>query len=316
MTRMVAWLPIFKVGLGGLSDNELRIQVQVCGGRLSVPKNKTRRAVRYFALLFTILLVACSVSQTSRAQSSINIFGTATPQTPVDTDTNAVTLGMKFWSAQPGTISGIRFYRGAKNSNGYTVKLFSAGGTLVASARTSTDTCAVPCWEQVNFASPLSIAANTTYIAAYYTSNGRYAGDNYGLTNGKTNGLLTVPASSVIGGNGVYSYSTGFPNQTWNASNYYVDVAFTPSAPSLTLSFSPAHPSIAANTPAGTVVATIAATWSNGAPFTGTLSFAPPYSDDNATFAISGDQLLINPKGTGVSADGGTVQSITITATQ
>ncbi|MGZ4977041.1 MAG: DUF4082 domain-containing protein [Methylobacter sp.] len=33
----------------------------------------------------------------------------------------------------------------------------------------------------------------------------------------------------MSGGNGVYVYGTGsaFPNQTWNASNYWVDVVFT-----------------------------------------------------------------------------------------
>jgi hypothetical protein len=40
----------------------------------------------------------------------------------------------------------------------------------------------------------------------------------------------------------------------------------------------------------------------SGTPFTGTLSFDTPYSDDNATFAISG--LIVNSAGPGVSADG------------
>jgi hypothetical protein len=46
-----------------------------------------------------------------------------------------------------------------------------------------------------------------------------------GLTNGASNGPLIAPASSQVGGNGVYTYSTGFPNQTWQDSNYYVDVS-------------------------------------------------------------------------------------------
>jgi hypothetical protein len=125
----------------------------------------------------------------------------------------------------------------------------------------------------------------------YYTSNGDYADDvntSGGLTNGVTNGTLTAPASSQVGGNGVYTYSTGFPNQSWEKSNYYVDVAFTAAAPALLISFSPANPSVAANMPAGTVVATINVSWSNGSPFTEKLAFAAPYSNDNTTFAISG----------------------------
>jgi hypothetical protein len=66
----------------------------------------------------------------------------------------------------------------------------------------------------------------------------------------------------------------------------------------------------------GSAVATITATWSDGSPFTGTLSFGAPYSNDNATFAISGNNLIINPAGPGVSGDANTTQNVTIVATQ
>jgi len=66
----------------------------------------------------------------------------------------------------------------------------------------------------------------------------------------------------------------------------------------------------------GSVVATISATWSDGSPFTGTLSFAPPYSNDGAVFAISGNNLIVNPSGPGLFADANTVQNVTIVATQ
>ena len=177
-----------------------------------------------YKFLFLVLALL-TLGHSAAAQSPLTMFGNVTPQNPVIAD-SAVTLGVKFYSTQAGTIAGIRFYRGHSNSNGYTVKLFSASGSLLASAATSKDTCAVPCWEQVNFASPISIAANTTYVAAYYTSNGDYADDEYtngGLTNGASNGPLIAPASSQVGGNGVYTYSTGLPNQTWHDSNYYVE---------------------------------------------------------------------------------------------
>jgi hypothetical protein len=56
---------------------------------------------------------------------------------------------------------GIRFFRGASSHDGYAVKLFAANGSLLAAAKTWKDTCFVPCWEQVNFHSPVSLAANT-----------------------------------------------------------------------------------------------------------------------------------------------------------
>jgi hypothetical protein len=226
-----------------------------------------------------ILAALICAGQVSGAQT-VTLFGNAVPSTPVDSDTAAVTLGVKFWSSQPGTIAGIRFYRGYKaSSSGYTVKLFSAGGALLASARTAKDTCAVPCWEEVNFPSPISIAANTTYVAAYYTGNGRYADDQDGLTNGIASSPLVAPASGQVGGNGVYTYSTGFPTQVWNASNYYVDVSFTPTAPAAqtpkAVSFSPAGPiNISDTAPAGTAVAAIQVTTNDGNPFAGTVSIS------------------------------------------
>jgi hypothetical protein len=266
--------------------------------------------------LATVLLMLLPVS-TAPAEPTLTIFGNAMPETPVASDAGAVTLGVKFRSAYPGKVSGIRFYRGATSSDGYAVKLFAANGSLLAAAKAWKDTCAVPCWEQVNFHSPVLLAANTTYVATYYTSNGKFAVDSYGLTNGHSAGPLLAPASDGVGGNGVYTYSTGFPIQSWHNSNYYVDVAFTPTGPpQLTLSFDPPSPSIPPGAPGGTAVATIIAARSDGTPFTGTLGFSPPFYNDAGTFAISGNKLIINPAGTGLSALGGTMRSVTITATQ
>jgi hypothetical protein len=155
---------------------------------------------------------------------------------------------------------------------------------------------------------------------ACYTSNGRYpddGGTNGGLTNAVTNGPLTAPASSTVGGNGVYTYSTGFPNQTWQDSNYYVDVVFAPSAPTMQMVFNSPSPSIPANAASGTTVATVTVTWSDGSPFTGTLNLnRAPYADDSHTFALSGNNIVINQSGPDVGADGGATQNITVQAVQ
>jgi hypothetical protein len=243
-----------------------------------------------FGFLFSILVIACSGSQASLAQSTISIFGNAVPGNAAEADSNAVTLGMKFWSAQPGAVSGIRFYRGHPNDSGYTVRLYTAAGSLLAEATTAHDTCTVPCWEQVNFTAPISISANTTYVAAYYTSNGYYADVYYGLTKGATNGPLVAPASGVSGGNGVYVYAKSFPNITWEDSNYYVDIEFTPSAPSLLLSFNPPNPSLPDNSAIGTLIATAVATWSDGSQFTGSYGLV---NNDGGICAISGDQITL-----------------------
>jgi hypothetical protein len=268
-------------------------------------------------LLFTAIILFLAVSDRCWGQS-VSLFAGAVPSNPVEADNNAVTLGVKFWSSKPGSISAIKFYRGAKSPLGYVASLYSASGSLLGSVQMRTESGPVPGWQQAILAAPISISPNTTYIAAYYAPSGQYADQYYGFTAAVTEGPLTAPASSLVGGNGVFIYKQGFPKQAWKNSNYFVDIVFIPTAPApyLTLAFSPANPSIASTAPLGSYVATIAARWSDGSPFTGTLSFGPPYSNDGATFALSGYNLIINPSGPGVSADGNTLQPATIVATQ
>jgi hypothetical protein len=86
-------------------------------------------------------------------------------------------------------------------------------------------------WQQATFATPVAITANTTYVASYHTNVGNYAYTLNCLTSsGVTNGPLTALANGMAGGNRVHGYGTssGFPNQTWNLSNYWVDVVFQP----------------------------------------------------------------------------------------
>ena len=83
----------------------------------------------------------------------------------------------------------------------------------------------------MTLATPVSIAANTTYVASYHT-NGAYVATNNFFTSAVPSGALTAPSSTSSGGNGVYSYggtSTAgmFPTNTFSAANYYADVVFS-----------------------------------------------------------------------------------------
>jgi hypothetical protein len=273
---------------------------------------------RIISVLFGVLLVTAVGGGVASAQS-ISIFGNAVPNNPIGNVQNATTFGVKFWSSEPGTISGIRFYRAVASPQGYVAQLYSAGGTVLGSATLTQESSPLPGWQEADFASPISISANTTYVAAYYCSVGQGPADIHGLVNGVTNGPLTAPSSLSVGGNGVYDRGNVFPGHGYEASNFYVDVAFEPAAgtsPSLALGFSPPNPSITSSTPLGSVVATITASWSDGSPFTGALSFAPPYSNAQGIFAIFGNNLIINPSGPGVSSNANMTLNVTIAATQ
>jgi hypothetical protein len=206
-----------------------------------------------------------------------------------------------------------------KNRNGYIVALYSASGERLALARLEAESGPLPGWQQANFSTPVSIKAKTTYVATYYTSDGLYAATLDGLVHTATSGPLHAPAASWVGGNGVYQTGLRFPTLGWFNANFFVDVAFTPtaSAPYLSVVLTPPNPTIPANAPLGSTVAAISAKWSDGSPFTGMISFGPPNSNAGGLFAIDMNRnLIVNPSGPGVGSSGGSLQNVTIVATQ
>jgi hypothetical protein len=159
--------------------------------------------------------------------SSNTIFGTATPSLVDSGDGNSVELGVKFQSEVAGTINGIRFYKAAANTGTHVGSLWSASGTLLAQASFSGETASG--WQQVSFSSPVSIQANTTYVAGYLAPNGHYSVNGPTLEAGVKNPPLQALANATSA-NGVYAYgaSSAFPTNTYEASNYWVDVLFAP----------------------------------------------------------------------------------------
>ncbi len=87
-------------------------------------------------------------------------------------------------------------------------------------------------WQQVDFGVPVPIAANTTYIASYFAPFGHYAFNAGYFTTGVDQGPLHALANAVSP-NGVFGRGTSsvFPDQTYNATNYWVDVVFLTSLP-------------------------------------------------------------------------------------
>ncbi len=71
--------------------------------------------------------------------------------------------------------------------------------------------------------------ANTTYIASYHTGSGFYDALNYFNSQGVNSGTLHALQSGTDGLNGVYYYGPGgiLRNQSYEGSNYYVDIVFS-----------------------------------------------------------------------------------------
>ncbi|GGO65584.1 DUF4082 domain-containing protein [Nonomuraea cavernae] len=154
---------------------------------------------------------------------------TTVPATVSTSDDRSVELGVKFRATSPGFIRGVRFYKGALNTGTHTGSLWSTSGQLLATATFTNETASG--WQQVNFSTPVAVTAGTTYIASYFTPTGHFAVNRAYFTAPYENGPLIAPADAASGGNGVYLYSatSAFPANTFNASNYWVDPVFVPS---------------------------------------------------------------------------------------
>src|SRR5262249_48067691 len=124
---------------------------------------------------------------------------------------------------------GARFYKGSSNTGTHVANLWSSSGTALATATFSNETSSG--WQSVSFITPVQIQANTVYVISYHTNTGHYGQDTGYFNKTSDNSPLHAPSTSTSGGNGVYAYgsSSTFPNNTFNASNYWVDVVLSTS---------------------------------------------------------------------------------------
>jgi hypothetical protein len=159
----------------------------------------------------------------------------AVPGTVNAGDGSSVELGVKFRTTVAGSITAVRFYKSPANTGTHTGSLWSASGTRLATGTFTNETASG--WQQLNFATPVSVKANTTYVASYFAPNGGYSYDG-GYFSGGDAGLapLTALKSGTDGGNGVYRYTStsAFPSSQSSGSNYWVDVVLDTSAASTT----------------------------------------------------------------------------------
>ncbi len=139
-------------------------------------------------------------------------------------DASAVELGVKFQADSDGFITGIRFYKAAANGGTHVGRLWTTAGTQLGTVTFTSETGSG--WQQATFATPIEITANTVYVASYFAPQGHYSFNSNYFVSAVNNAPLRALANGVSS-NGVYRYgSSGFPNQTYNAANYWVDVVY------------------------------------------------------------------------------------------
>lgn len=273
-----------------------------------------------FIIAVLIVGVVIGVFVTQRARA-LSIFSSSdTPATITDQDSVAVELGMKFRSSVATQVTGVKFYKGPQNTGTHIGSLWTSTGTKLASVTFAGESASG--WQTAMFATPVSIAANTTYVISYFAPNGKYSSNENYFTTAHTNGTLTALQDGADGGNGVYRYtaSSAFPNSTWGASNYWVDV--------VTASSDTTSPSVSVTAPAaGSTISgttTITATASDNVAVSsvqfkvdgtnvGTADTTSPYSASWDTIAVTNGSHILTAVATDSSGNTATSSNVTVT---
>lgn len=155
------------------------------------------------------------------------LFTTQTPARTNLTDgpTAEYELGTVFTAGASGSIKAITFWKASSESGTHVGHVWTMDGQLRASVTFTNESASG--WQEQNLATPLAIEANTPYIVSVNTGNTYYVATNGGLASQVVNQDLR----SVVGSNGVFGSEGQFPSNTYQSTNYFRDVVFTPAPP-------------------------------------------------------------------------------------
>lgn len=270
------------------------------------------------------LLTAIIVGIWSQQAHALSIWANSvTPAVASDSDNTAIEVGTKFRSSVATTITGVKFYKGSGNTGTHTGSLWNSTGTRLATVTFTGETATG--WQTATFASPVAIAANTTYVVSYFAPNGHYSVDEgYFANSAATNGSLTALQNGTDGGNGVYRYgaTSAFPNSSYNSSNYWVDVitgTTDSTAPSVSISAPTGGASLSSST-------TVSATASDNVAVSsvqfkvdgtniGTADTTSPYSVSWDTTTVTNGAHTLTAVATDSSGNTTTSASVSVTVT-
>ncbi|WP_375422892.1 DUF4082 domain-containing protein [uncultured Friedmanniella sp.] len=174
----------------------------------------------------TLLLAATTgaviAGAPTASAASESVLGTARPLVAAYPDGDSLTVGLRFTADASGSVSGVRFYKGAGNGGTHIGALYSSTGALLAQATFANETASG--WQAVAFSKPVAVSEGGTYTAATSMPEGRYA-----VTKAYD---WPVTGANLTGVAGTYNYGSTlrYPQSTYNASNYFIDVTFSAGA--------------------------------------------------------------------------------------
>ena len=228
--------------------------------------------------------------------------------TAADNGNGNFLLAQEATLAQAAKIKSLSFYVTAASGK-LVLGIYSATGplggpgTLVAQTAAFTPSVG---WNVASTTTTPTLAAGNYWLAYLPSSNGLSFVKENNTGNCR---LYALTFTSTL----PQTFSTKTTNCTPVLWSFYATLTATTTPPTLQLSDSPSTPSVPANAAVSTVATTLTASWSNGNPFTGTLSFVSPYTNDGGLFALSGNKVVVNGN---LSSLGGKTQEITVQALQ
>jgi hypothetical protein len=146
-------------------------------------------------------------------------------------------------------------------------------------------------WQTATFATPVAVTGGKTYVVSYLAPQGHYSTSSGFFASAYTSGDLTAPATT----GGRYQYGGGLPAYSYNSTNYFVDVVYVASPPTIAVaSRTPASGATdvgASTKPSVTFSAPLATGWSMTATAGGSVAGSAALSADGRT-------LTFTPSGT------------------
>lgn len=158
--------------------------------------------------------------------ASYSLFADKTPSNPSANDSGSVELGVQFTPSVAGSVTAIKFYKGTGNTGTHKGSVWSSTGTRLGTVTFAGETGSG--WQTATLTTPVPLTAGTSYVVSYLAPKGHYSTTASYFSQPATSGPLTAPAS----GNGRYLYGAGgFPTNSYNATNYFVDLVFKADTP-------------------------------------------------------------------------------------
>ncbi|HEV8687456.1 MAG TPA: Ig-like domain-containing protein, partial [Gaiellaceae bacterium] len=180
-------------------------------------------------------------------------------------------LGVQVKVDTPMQVNSLRFWKTAQEGGIHTGKIWSAAGAVIAQAEFALETASG--WQEQPLANAVTLQPGQVYTVSVN------ANDFFSFTSGGLAAEVTSgPLHTVVGNNGVFAPTGGlFPAQSFNNSNYFVDLE-------VVIPGTAVAPSVTAVTPRS-----LSTTVSTGTNVTATFSTAMNAASINGTtFTVTG----------------------------